>query len=115
MNSPFDLTTIGSTAEVYRAFEPYAARGLTLGRISVVHRDQYRLYTTAGEARAEAIGALLYRAQNASELPAVGDWVAAQPVAAGEPPVHAAPPRRTMLSRPAARRPGPAPRTCGQP
>ena len=102
MNSPFDLTTIGAAADVYAGFEPYAARGLTLGRISVVHRDQYRLYTAAGEARAEAIGALLYRAQNAADLPAVGDWIAAQPVAPGEAMVHAVLPRRTVFSRRAA-------------
>jgi ribosome biogenesis GTPase / thiamine phosphate phosphatase len=101
-DSSFDLTTIGATAEVYGSFEPHAAWGLTLGRVSVVHRDQYRLYTAAGEAKAEAIGALLYRAQDASDLPAAGDWVAAQAVAPGEAMVHAVLPRRTVFSRRAA-------------
>jgi ribosome biogenesis GTPase len=101
-DSSFDLTTIGATAELYAAFEPYGKRGLTLGRVSVVHRDQYRLYTSSGEARAEAIGALLYRAQDASDLPAVGDWVAAQSVGPGEAMIHAVLPRRTVFSRRAA-------------
>jgi len=45
-----------------------------LGRVSIVHTGkQYRLYTADGEMKAEAIGALLYRAQSAEELPAVGE------------------------------------------
>jgi ribosome biogenesis GTPase len=98
----FDLTAIGATDEVLGAFQPYAARGLTLGRVSAVHRDQYQLYTASGEVRAEAIGALLYRAVHASELPAVGDWVAAQSIGPGEAMIHAVLPRRTKFSRRAA-------------
>ena len=68
----FDLTTIGATAEVYGALQPYSDRGLVLGRVSIVHREQYRIYTAQGEMKAAAIGALLYRAKDASALPAVG-------------------------------------------
>ena len=53
----FDLSKIGANDEVYKQLEPYAARGLVLGRVSVVHREQYRLYTTEGEMKASAIGA----------------------------------------------------------
>ena len=49
MQDFFDLTTIGATDAVFEAFQPYAARGLLLGRVSVVHSDRYRLYT--GRAR----------------------------------------------------------------
>ena len=99
MQDYFDLTAIGATAEVYAACEPYRKRGLVPGRVSVVHRDEYGLYTAAGEARAEAIGALLYRAESRSALPVVGDWVAAQPVGPGEAMIHAVLPRRTVFSR----------------
>ena len=98
----FDLTSIGATDEVYGALQPYAERGLQLGRISIVHREQYRLYTADGEMKAAAIGALLYRAENASELPAVGDWVAVQPTGPDEAMIHAVLPRRTAFSRRAA-------------
>src|SRR6195256_1070907 len=98
----FDLTTIGATVEVYGALQPYADRGLQLGRISIVHRDQYRLYTADGEMKAMAIGALLYRAENAAELPAVGDWVAVQRTELDEAMIHAVLPRRTTFSRRAA-------------
>lgn len=101
-NYSFDLTTIGATVEVYCALQPYADRGLQPGRVSIVHRDQYRLYTANGEMKAAAIGALLYRAENASELPVVGDWVAVQPTGPEEAMIHAVLPRRTAFSRRAA-------------
>jgi len=95
----FDLSSIGATAEVYDAFEPYDTRGLILGRVSIVHRSQYLVFTSLGEARAEAIGTLLYNAEDASELPAVGDWVAAQQVGPAQAMVHAVLPRRTVFAR----------------
>src|SRR5438046_178074 len=98
----FDLTTIGATAEVYAAMTPYTDRGLTLGRVSIVYREQYRIYTARGEMKAEAIGALLYRAADTSELPAVGDWVAVQLTGPDEAMIHAVLPRRTRFSRRAA-------------
>ena len=44
MQNSFDLTTIGATDAIFEAFQTYAARGLLLGRVSVVHGDRYRLY-----------------------------------------------------------------------
>jgi len=101
MTEFFDLTSIGANGDVYRAFQPYESRGLTLGRVSVVHGDRYRLYTAHGEMQAEAIGALLYRADR-SGWPAVGDWVAVQRVGPDEAMIHAVLPRSTMFSRRAA-------------
>src|ERR1700688_735132 len=101
MKDCIDLTTIGATDEVYGHFQPYQTRGLVLGRVSVVHSDRYRLYTAQGEMQAEAIGALLYRAER-SDWPAVGDWVAVQAVGPDEGMIHAVLPRRTMFSRRAA-------------
>jgi ribosome biogenesis GTPase len=105
MQDFFDLTTIGATAAILEAFQHYETRGLLLGRVSVVHGDRYRIYTARGEMAAEAIGALLYRTER-SAWPAVGDWVAVQPVGPTEAPkeamIHAVLPRRTMFSRRAA-------------
>jgi ribosome biogenesis GTPase len=101
MQDFFDLTTIGATDAIFEAFQPYAARGLVLARVSVVHGDRYRLYTAQGEMHAEAIGALLFRTERVA-WPAVGDWVAAQPVGPDDAMVHAVLPRRTMFSRRAA-------------
>jgi ribosome biogenesis GTPase len=105
MQDFFDLTTIGATDAILETFQPYETRGLLLGRVSVVHGDRYRIYTAGGEVAAEAIGALLYRTER-SAWPAVGDWVAVQPVGTTEAPqeamIHAVLPRRTMFSRRAA-------------
>src|SRR5262249_57182249 len=46
--------------------------------------------------------ALIYRARDASELPAVGDWVAAHAIAEDEAMIHSVLPRRTSFSRRAA-------------
>ncbi|MGA2739473.1 MAG: ribosome small subunit-dependent GTPase A [Bryobacteraceae bacterium] len=101
MQDSFDLTTIGATNAIMEAFQPYAVRGLVLGRISVVHSDRYRLYTARGEMAAEAIGALLYRTER-SGWPAVGDWVGVQPMGPEEGMIHSVLPRRTLFSRRAA-------------
>jgi ribosome biogenesis GTPase len=101
MQDFFDLTAIGATPDLYSAFEAYALRGLTLGRISIVHGEQYRLYTAQGEMQAEAIGALLYHTERPA-WPAVGDWVAAHVLRPVEAMVHAVLPRRTMFCRRAA-------------
>lgn len=101
MQDCFDLAAIGATDRILEAFQPYAARGLLLGRVSIVHSDRYRLYTARGETHAEAIGALLYRTDRAG-WPAVGDWVAVQPVGPDEAMIHAVLPRRTMFCRRAA-------------
>ena len=102
MSGFFDLRAIGASEDVREQFRPYATRGLILGRVSGVSRDQYRLYTEFGEVAGEAIGALLYRAPDAAALPAVGDWVAAQSVADDTAMIHAVLPRRTKFSRRAA-------------
>jgi ribosome biogenesis GTPase len=113
MQDCFDLTAIGATDAILEAFQPYAARGLLLGRVSVVYADRYRIYTACGEMPAEAIGALLYRTERPA-WPAVGDWVAVEAVGPGEAPlqaltqaplqamIHAVLPRRTLFSRRAA-------------
>lgn len=101
MQDSFDLRTIGAVDAIFEAFQPHAARGLMLGRVSVVHGDRYRLYTARGEMHAEAIGALLYRAER-PDWPVVGDWVAAQPVGPDDGMIHAVLPRRSIFSRRAA-------------
>ncbi|HXM39678.1 MAG TPA: ribosome small subunit-dependent GTPase A [Bryobacteraceae bacterium] len=101
MQDSFDLTTIGATDAIMEAFQAQAARGLLLGRVSVVYSDRYRLYTARGEMAAEAIGALLYRTER-SDWPAVGDWVAVQPMGPEEGMIHSMLPRRTLFSRRAA-------------
>jgi ribosome biogenesis GTPase / thiamine phosphate phosphatase len=96
------LESLGADAQVFGAFQTYAAQGLLLGRVALSQRDIYRLYTESGELAAEPSGALWYRAPDRAAMPVAGDWVAARSVAPGQAIVEAVLPRRTCFSRRAA-------------
>jgi ribosome biogenesis GTPase len=98
-----DLQSLGAGREIYGAFETYAVQGLTLGRVAIAQRDQYRIITESAEFPAEASGALWYRTLDRSAMPVVGDWVAAR-VVGDQAIVETVLPRRTLFSRRAAGR-----------
>lgn len=95
-----NLDLLGATPELRAALAP----GLTLARISVSHRDLYRLITDTAEIDAEPGGALWYRAESRAAMPVVGDWVAARVINAEQAIVEAVLPRRTLFARRAAGR-----------
>jgi ribosome biogenesis GTPase len=96
------LESLGADALLFGVFQTYAAKGLTLGRVALSHRDQYRLITETEELAAEPSGSLWFRSPDAASMPAVGDWVAARIVGPGQGLVEAVLPRRTLFSRRAA-------------
>lgn len=98
-----NLQSLGAGPEVYGAFEIYSAQNLTLGRVALAHRDQYRIITDIAEVPGEASGALWYRTPDRAGMPVVGDWVAVR-VVGGQAIVEAVIPRRTCFSRRAAGR-----------
>ena len=102
MNLSFSLKNLGATPEVCASFTPYADQGLTLARVSLAIRGEYRLLDGENEYQAEATGALFYLATGAADLPAVGDWVAARVISPSEAIVQAVLPRRSCFSRRAA-------------
>lgn len=69
-----DLEQLGWTEELERAFPP--SQDLVPGRVAVEHRGSYVVYTRAGELFCEITGRMRHTADDRSELPAVGDWVA---------------------------------------
>jgi ribosome biogenesis GTPase / thiamine phosphate phosphatase len=86
-------------------FEPFGAKGLVPGRVSLEHNHVYRVLTEGGEVLAEATGRIKYLATGRRELPAVGDWVGLRLDPAGERSTLAALlKRRTWFSRKAAGR-----------
>ena len=99
-----DLESIGADASVTGAFQTYAAQGMILGRVAVAQRDQYRLYTEAGEVAAEPAGTLWHRAPDRAGMPITGDWVAARMVGSEQAIVEAVLPRRSCFVRRAAGR-----------
>jgi ribosome biogenesis GTPase len=95
-----NLERLGATAQLRASLAP----DLTLARVTVSHRDQYRLIADAGDLDAEPSGALWYNAATRAAMPVVGDWVAARAINAEQAIVEAVLPRRTLFARRAAGR-----------
>jgi ribosome biogenesis GTPase / thiamine phosphate phosphatase len=98
-----DLDLPGWNPRWQRVFEPYAERGLAPGRVVVEHRDLYGVATAAGEMNGELAGRLRHEAEQRSDLPAVGDFVALRlPDGEGPALIQAVLPRQTVFVRKAA-------------
>jgi ribosome biogenesis GTPase len=83
-------------------FAEHSRAGRVPGRIVLEHTHIYRVATEAGELLARVSGRLRHRAQARGDFPAVGDWVALEPVDTGEARIHAVLPRFSRFSRRAA-------------
>jgi ribosome biogenesis GTPase / thiamine phosphate phosphatase len=90
-----NLERLGATAEL----RAYLAPGLTLARVTLSHRDQYRLITDSGDLDAEPSGSLWYNAATRAAMPVVGDWVGARVINDEQAIVEAVLPRRTLFAR----------------
>lgn len=95
--SESELTTIGWSDAWAAEYDAVAAPGGAPGRISRVDRGAVLVLTERGLVRADP-RPLLDTARSAEDAPAVGDWVALAPSAAG-PAVTALLPRRTAFRR----------------
>lgn len=97
------LDDLGWTARFAEAFAPHLEAGLEPGRVSLEHTHIYRVLTPDGERLARVAGRLRHAATRRADFPAVGDWVALEPAAAGqEARIRAVLPRATHFSRRAA-------------
>jgi ribosome biogenesis GTPase len=101
--SPIPLEDLGWDVRWTESFGPHSDQGFAPGRITVQHRGGYGLLAADGEYFAEVTGKLEYLARGPSDLPVVGDWVAAslRPEESGA-TIHDILPRRTWFSRQAA-------------
>jgi ribosome biogenesis GTPase len=98
-----DLTALGWTPRLAEAFAPFAAEGLEPARVALEHTHIYRVFAAPGEYLARVSGRLRHHAEQRIDFPAVGDWVAIEPAAAGaEVTIHAVLPRSSRFSRRAA-------------
>src|SRR6476660_1524620 len=98
--SVMNLDRLGATRELRASLAP----DLTLARVTVSSRDQYRLIADSGDLDAEPSGALWYNAATRAAMPVVGDWVAARVINTEQAIVEAVLPRRTLFARRAAGR-----------
>jgi len=92
------LEQIGFDSKFARDFAPYKEKGLSIGRISLVYKNSYIVFTECGEISATISGKMHY---DSLSLPVVGDWVAVN-ILEEEPPraiIHGVLPRRSKFSR----------------
>jgi len=93
------LKTYGWSDTLQTHFQPFAARGLTPGRVTVQQRGLYRLATPDGDLSAELSGRLAHEAGEGG-YPVAGDWVAcATRPAEGAATIHAVLPRSSVFVR----------------
>ncbi|ACU88724.1 ribosome small subunit-dependent GTPase A [Desulfomicrobium baculatum] len=77
--------------------------GCAIARVCAVDRSSYCLRNESGDVPAELSGKLLYQSERTTDLPSVGDWVAAQYYDQGRAAIiHQVFPRKTFLRRRAA-------------
>jgi ribosome biogenesis GTPase / thiamine phosphate phosphatase len=93
------LTGLGWTAELGEEMETYAAVGLVPGRVVAEHRAGYVVRDGDADLLCRARGRLHDGAAVGGVLPAVGDWVAFQPLGPDRGIVDAVLTRRTAISR----------------
>jgi ribosome biogenesis GTPase len=95
------INDYGWSDALQQTFAPFAARGLTAGRITAQHRGLYDLVTDEGDLTAHVSGRLAHEADEGSaSYPAVGDWIAAATrPSEGAATIHAVLPRRTAFVR----------------
>lgn len=95
-----DLTTFGWDEFFEANFKMYAQSGYTCGRVTLEHKNFFRVYTQHGEVLAEISGKLRHESVNRRDLPAVGDWVVIRSrPEGGSVMIHAVLPRRTSFVR----------------
>jgi ribosome biogenesis GTPase / thiamine phosphate phosphatase len=93
------LAGLGWTAELEEDMETYAAAGLFPGRVVAEHRAGYVVRDGEADLLCRARGKLHDGAAVGGLLPAVGDWVAVQPLGPERGVVEAVLTRRTAISR----------------
>lgn len=97
------LALFGWNSQRQQKFAAYASAGLLPGRVVGEHRTHFRVATEVAELTAEITGRLRNIAEQRSDLPGVGDFVALQ-LSAGDGPasIEAVLPRSSALIRKAA-------------
>ncbi|MBI2512298.1 MAG: ribosome small subunit-dependent GTPase A [Opitutae bacterium] len=98
------LADLGWTEELSAAFAPHAAAGLQAARVTLQLKGFWETTTPDTARLAQCTGKFLSETGAISDMPAVGDWVAIEPLPGDDTraQIHAVLPRRTKFSRKAA-------------
>ncbi|MDP3173811.1 MAG: ribosome small subunit-dependent GTPase A [Phenylobacterium sp.] len=93
------LDSYGWSERLQQHFQPFAARDMVPGRVTVQQRGRYRLATPVGELDAELSGRFAHTAAD-GDFPVAGDWVAAAARASeGAATIHHLLPRSSAFVR----------------
>jgi ribosome biogenesis GTPase len=92
------LRALGWNPFFAKALAPWAQQGYTAARVAIQHRGGYEVWTADGILAADVPGRFRHQTKCPSDYPAVGDWVAIEPVAERA-IIHAVLPRQTKVSR----------------
>ena len=96
------IQSYGWSDRLHDAFTPFAASGLSSGRVTQQHRGLYRLATDFGELAAEVTGRFAHETHETG-FPVTGDWVACATRAdEGAATIHHLLPRSSLFVRKAA-------------
>lgn len=93
------LEELGYSSDVETSRREKNLDSFSVGRITSEHRERYVVRTDSGEFEAEITGNLRYSAENQSEYPAVGDWVALSEYDENKMLIHAVLPRKNSIER----------------
>ncbi|MFA9392087.1 MAG: ribosome small subunit-dependent GTPase A [Prolixibacteraceae bacterium] len=93
------LEDIGYNEDLERYRNDHGFHSFGVGRVSLEHKERYKVKTIDNEYDAEIIGNLRFTAQKRADFPAVGDWVAFSEFDENKVLIHAVFPRRTIIER----------------
>jgi ribosome biogenesis GTPase len=99
--SELKLDTLGWNSFFAGNFHIYQSQGCVPARVSLEHKNSYVVWCELGETPGALSGRMYYDAYGRGDLPAVGDWVAAQVLDERDPHavIHAVLPRKSKVSR----------------
>ena len=79
-----DLKDLGWNEFFEKHFNEIKNKDIFPARVATAQREIYLIYSDKGEMKAEISGKLRFNASSTSDLPAVGDWIAARLSPAGD-------------------------------
>ncbi len=104
MENLYTLDSLGWNSFFDEQLREKEKEQFTIARVAIEYKNQYLLYSPAGELKAEPSGSLLFSATSGSALPKVGDWVLVIPYNENKAIIQYVLERKTRLSRKAAGR-----------
>jgi ribosome biogenesis GTPase len=94
------LSTLGWDSHFDESFREYRSLDLLPARIAQEHRSLYLAYSELGELNAKVKGKLRFEAGSREGMPAVGDWVAVNPLdGESRAVIHGVLPRKSVFLR----------------